>query len=318
MKIKKILIIRLSALGDIAHSFPALKYLNSELEKNLGCQIDFLVYKNFQDMLFHLNFINKVHILEDKKISTIFKKIFQLKKENYDYIIDFQGLIKTSLISFLSKGKNIGFAKPREWLAGLLYRFKLKNYSIMQPGKHVVEHNLRLANFALSTIVNRETGEAVKSKDFTHKLRARLYKIQNPKKIILIPCTTWESKFWTIENWVDLVERLSSKFPSAKIYFTGVLKEKSYLEEIRYKLLPQSYQRTQLVLDKNLIGLRQFFMDADLVIGVDTGPLHLAADTLYNSHTAHLVGIYGPTSASRSGPYSFHAALKLTLYLARI
>ena len=48
-----------------------------------------------------------------------------------------------------------------------------------------------------------------------------------------------------------------------------------------------------------------FFKDADLILGVDTGPLHLAADALYNSDSAQIIGIYGPTSAKRSGPYSF-------------
>jgi ADP-heptose:LPS heptosyltransferase len=48
-----------------------------------------------------------------------------------------------------------------------------------------------------------------------------------------------------------------------------------------------------------------FFKDADLILGVDTGPLHLAADALYDSDTAQIIGIYGPTSAKRSGPYSF-------------
>ena len=88
---------------------------------------------------------------------------------------------------------------------------------------------------------------------------------------------------------------------------TGVLKEKAYLEAIRYELPRHAYDQTELVLDKSLIGLKQFFLDADLVLGVDTGPLHLAADALYDSDNAHIIGIYGPTSASRSGPYSFHA-----------
>ena len=132
----KILIIRLSALGDIVHSFPALKYLNEKLEESFAenYEIDFLIYKNFKDLLFDLAFINKVHVLENKKISTLLKTSKDLSKEKYDYIIDFQGLIKTSLISFLSKGKAIGFAKPREWLAGWFYKYKLKKYSIMQPG----------------------------------------------------------------------------------------------------------------------------------------------------------------------------------------
>mgnify|MGYP001555601440 CR=1 FL=1 len=304
----KILIIRLSALGDIVHSFHALKYLNEKLEESPlwdKFEIDFLIYKSFKDLLFDLAFINKIHILENKKLSTLLKMTRGLSKENYDYIIDFQGLIKTSLIGFLTKGKSIGFAKPREWLAGWLYKYKLKKYSIMQKGKHVVEHNLKLAHFALCQILKEEGVEAIP--EFIQKKNTRIYKLNIVRKIVLIPCTTWESKFWDRKYWIELIEKLQLRFPSAKIYMTGVLKEKAYLEAIRYELPRDVYEQTELILDKSLIGLKQFFLDAELILGVDTGPLHLAADALYNSDNAHIIGIYGPTSASRSGPYSFHA-----------
>lgn len=304
----KILIIRLSALGDIVHSFPALKYLNKELEESYlkdNFEIDFLIYKNFKELLFDLAFISKVHIIENKKLSTLLKTTQELSKENYDFIIDFQGLIKTSLIGFLTKGKSIGFAKPREWLAGWFYKYKLKNYSIMQKAKHVVEHNLKLADFTLTQILKKERSNEIS--EFMLKKINRNYKLHDVQKIILIPCTTWESKFWQQKHWIKLIEKLYTKFYSAKIYMTGTLKEKTYLEAICNESAQDTHKQIELVLDKSLIELKKFFKDADLVLGVDTGPLHLAADALYDSGNSHVIGIYGPTSASRSGPYSFHA-----------
>ena len=307
----KILIIRLSALGDIVHSFPALQYLNSRLEEFLGdnFEIDFLINRGFKDLLFDQVYINRIYSLPNKKLSTLIRVGPEIKSENYDYVIDFQGLIKSSLFSLLSQAQTIGFAKPREAPAAWFYTHKLENYSIMEPGKHVIEHNFKLANFALEKILseNLPSDKTMPKLDYIHKKPLRPYKLKQTKKIVLIPCTTWESKFWQKENWVDLTERLAMRFDQAKIYMTGTLKEKDYLEAIRYELAASTHSRTELVLDKSLIGLKQFFTDADLVIGVDTGPLHLAVDTLFNSESSHIIGIYGPSSASRSGPYSFSA-----------
>jgi ADP-heptose:LPS heptosyltransferase len=232
--------------------------------------------------------------------------IGDLIKEKYDYVIDFQGLLKTSFISLFSLAeRRVGFAEPREKIAGLLYDMKLKQHSIWDKNFHVVEHNFKLANFFLAEFFFHEFFQGKIPEAYKPKKILRSAKNIPLRKVVLIPCTTWETKFWPKNHWVSIIEKISVEFPAAKFYLTGTLSDKAYLESITHDLLPHNYQKCTLVLDKGLTGLRMFFKDADLILGVDTGPLHLAADALYDSDSAQIIGIYGPTSAKRSGPYSF-------------
>ena len=50
-------------------------------------------------------------------------------------------------------------------------------------------------------------------------------------KTVLIPCTTWPSKFWSQEYWIELITRLIDEYQT-QIYITGILPEKAYIEEI--------------------------------------------------------------------------------------
>jgi len=303
----KILIIRLSALGDIVHSFPALRHINENLQASqLDYSIDFLIYEKFRDLLIDLNFINQIHTLKDKKLSTLISIFQNLIKEKYDYVIDFQGLIKTGFISFASLANHrVGFKEPREKLASLFYDRPLKAHSIWDENFHVVEHNLKLADFFLKEFFFQELFQGKIPQPYQKKMLIRSTKNIPLRKIVIIPCTTWETKFWPISHWVDLIEKLSINFPNARFYFTGTPSERKYIESISEQLLPNTYLKCSNILDKGLIGLRIFFKDVDLVIGVDTGPLHLAADVLYFSDTAKILGLYGPSSGRRSGPYSF-------------
>ena len=303
----KILIIRLSALGDIVHSFPALKHINENLKAStVDYSIDFLIYEKFKDLLIDLNFINQIHTLKDKKFTTLISIFKSLIKEKYDYVIDFQGLIKTGFISFSSLASHrVGFKEPREKLANIFYDRSLKDHSIWDKNFHVVEHNLKLADFFLKEFFFQELFQGKIAEPYKRKIVIRSTKNTPLKKIVIIPSTTWETKFWPSSHWVDLIESLSMNFPNARFYFTGTPNERTYIESISKQLLPRTYQKCSSILDKGLIGLRIFFKDADLVIGVDTGPLHLAADVLYNSDSAKILGLYGPSSGRRSGPYSF-------------
>jgi len=303
----KILVIRLSALGDIVHSFPALRHIHNNLElMDINYSIDFVVYGKFKDLLLELDFLNKIHLLHDKKISSLLKLTRDLALENYDYVIDFQGLLKTGFISFFSLArKRVGFESPREKLASFFYNLKLAQHSIWDTNFHVVEHNLKLADFFLRELAFYEMFQGKIAAAHKPKYLLRSARNKDLRKVVIIPCTTWETKFWDTASWVELLERMSVSFPKARFFLTGVPAERVYLETITHQLLPTTYQKVSLVLDKGLIGLRLFFKDADLVLGVDTGPLHLAADALFDSDSAQILGIYGPSSGKRSGPYGF-------------
>lgn len=296
----KILIIKLSSLGDLVHALPAANLLRKFLP---AAQIDWLCYKNYADIFQDIKTINKLIILEDKKISTLQKTLQKINKEKYDYVIDFQGLIKTSLLAFFSGAESYGFKNPRESLASSFYRFKFEAAPTLKNKRHVVLQNLDLAKFFLEKTLNKKIAIDDSLIEFFDKEKLLIREGQTIKKFCIIPSTTWQSKLWTVASWIELINYIHGKYNS-EIFILGTLNDMTNIEPI----ISQLRVPFHFVSSKKLSELADFFLEMDLVVGVDTGPLHIAAATLYpyrkNSHK-RVIGIYGPSSGSRTGPYGF-------------
>lgn len=132
----------------------------------------------------------------------------------------------------------------------------------------------------------------------------RQTKNSSPKQIVLIPGTTWITKIWPKEKWSQLVSQLV-RLPDVRIVLVGGPSE---VEMNRYIYDSVSNQNSvqkngsSTLLDltgktslKDLIAL---FMVSDIVVGADTGPLHMAAAT----GTPRVVGVFGSTPWKRNGP----------------
>lgn len=279
----KILIIKLSSLGDIVHAIPSLNALK---QKYPEAQIDWLVYKSFAPILETQRSISKIIILENKKLSSLLATKAKLKKENYDLVIDMQGLIKTAVLARSISAKTRGFKEPREKIAALCYKEKIDAGNIMDDSMHIVERNLLLAQSPMPPAAfNALEQEA---------------KLQN--RLCIIPSTTWQTKLWQAEKWAKLIDSIKSSQPELEIYILGTIKELIYIEEI----ISQTKSPLHIVVNKKLTELPEFFSTMSTVIGVDTGPLHIAAASLYGSK-ARVIGLYGPSSAARTGPYGFES-----------
>ncbi|MBT6842435.1 MAG: glycosyltransferase family 9 protein [Candidatus Melainabacteria bacterium] len=279
----KILIIKLSSLGDIVHAIPSLNALK---QKYPQATIDWLVYKSFAPIIESQRSINKIIKLENKKISSLFEIKNQLKKENYDLVIDMQGLIKTALIARIISSKTRGFKEPREKIAAIFYKERIDAGNIMDDSMHIVERNLLLAQ----SPIPHSPFNALEQEAKLHK------------KLCIIPSTTWQTKLWQAEKWAKLIDSIKSSQPELEIYILGTIKELIYIEEI----ISQTKSPLHIVVNKKLTDLPEFFSAMSTVIGVDTGPLHIAAASLYGSK-AQVIGLYGPSSAARTGPYGFQS-----------
>lgn len=300
MNLVKILIIKLSSLGDLIHALPAVNLLRRFLP---AAQIDWLCYEKYSDILRNLNSINNIIKVKDKKLSTFQAILKQIQAEKYDYIIDFQGLIKTSLLAFFSRAKSFGYRYPRELSAGLFYNYRLKAAPTLYNKKHIVLQNLDLSKFSLEKILNKKIEFDDSLIEFFDHEKLLVHEATGIKKLCIIPSTTWDSKLWTVNAWTEIINYIHSKYNS-EIYILGTLNDMPNIEPIMSQLRIPFH----LVNSKKLSELPDFFLEMDLIIGVDTGPLHIAAATLYpytkNSHK-RIIGIYGPSSGSRTGPYGF-------------
>jgi len=125
---------------------------------------------------------------------------------------------------------------------------------------------------------------------------------------VLVPGTTWDSKIWPLEHWVRLSEKLIDQLGFRLILVGG--KSEVVTNSKLANELKQSGRGSILDLtgQTTLPELQALFLRSDLVVGADTGPLHLAAAT----QTPKVVGVYGSTPARRNGPYGEHC---LTIFM---
>ncbi len=332
----KILIIKLSSIGDIVHTIPALSLLKQLYP---GAQIDWMLYKNFASLLEDCEEITTIQSVEHRTFSSLMLKSLELRKEKYDLVIDFQGLIKTALASFLISGKRLGFAAPRETIAANLYSYKAKLGPALDRSKHVIEKNLELA-LRVQDIFESSCKENLDLK-FSGLAPETLFSTSESAtaQVCIIPCTTWQSKFWLPENWAKLIETLFERL-RAEVNILGTDSDLEKIKEIvsilqkqpgialylNGKLIeekPMAIYKLNILTKLSLKQLAPFFRSMDIVLGVDTGPLHIAAASSYmrgeivlkdglgidhiKSETLDkkIIGLFGPSSGTRTGPYGF-------------
>jgi heptosyltransferase I len=122
----------------------------------------------------------------------------------------------------------------------------------------------------------------------------------NPINIVLIPGTTWVTKIWPNAKWIELGQMLSDRY-RCQLVLVGGPAESDANASITTGI--EASRPNQLVLNltglTTLIDLIGIFKKSSLVIGADTGPLHLASAT----DSPKVIGVFGSTPAKRNGPY---------------
>ena len=294
----KFLIVRLSSLGDVIHALPIVYKLRESFP---NAQIDWLVGKKGIELLEIINEIDNVYLLN-------IKNIFLIQKQKYDYVIDVQGLFKTGFLSRLCfGGKTIGFKNTREF-ADMFYDQKIDVGSLFETDKHIVDLNLKL----ISNLTDDKNG---KIKFLIPKIaKADSYGIVNgeSKKVIIFPSTTWESKLWNMDYWFELIKKMSADF---QIYVCASTSDLIFIKPLIDKLDLKKVNYKNLVGTTSIKDLIYLIQNVDLVIGLDSAGLHLASAIKNDYGKPEVIGIYGPTSPYRSGPYD---SIKNTLYLSEM
>ena len=294
----KFLIIKLSSLGDIVHTLPII----SKLRKSFpDAQIDWLVSEKGFELLNLISEINNIYLLN-------LKNIFLIQKQNYDYVIDVQGLFKSALLSRATFGRTvIGFKNTREF-ADIFYDKKIDVGNLFKTDKHIVDLNLRLLDDLIT-----DKNEGVKF------LIPRIAKTDNngivngkSKKVIIFPSTTWESKLWKNDYWFELIKEMST---DCQIYVCASKNDLIFIKPLIDKLDLTKVNYKNLVGTTSIKDLIYLIQNVDLVIGLDSAGLHLASAIKNDYNFPEVVGIYGPTSSCRSGPYN---SIKNTLYLSEL
>lgn len=274
----KILIIRLGAFGDIIHTLPITAHLKLS---NPKINISWLIYDQYASLLNNHPNIDTVYKITKNKLFSI---IPTLRQENFDYILDMQGLLKTSLlskfISCLSSSQLIGLKPTRESLASYLYDRSIPSTPILDPNRHIIERNLDILNLFDITDKPSLTNDSLFGIQHTPQKYPEL-----PENFIV--CTTqtlWKSKIWT--HWDEYLNKLTQNTPY-KIIVVGKEKETFSNKNI-----------INLTSQTSLPQLTYIISRAKLVVAGDTGMLHLAAGL-----NVPCIGLFGATSLKRTGAW---------------
>jgi len=294
------LIIRLSSLGDIIHTLPAF----SALRKNFPeAKISWAAENKGREILDFVPGVDKIIVVhtEGWRINTkiFWSEISHLKKElkNENQIaLDFQGLVKSGFITFLSAAqKRVGFHRKnlREPLAALFYTERLEE---IPETIHVISKNLKLLTkiglheekYEFPLALPDELSEAVKAK-------LRKIGCDEQKKLILFNLgAAWETKRWFPEKWVELIEMMKKK-DFFSILLWGNEEEKALAVKVHEKT------RVPLSPSFSLKEVMALVKESSLLISGDTFALQVAC-ALFRP----VVGIFGPSNPRRNGPFGSH------------
>lgn len=297
-RIKRVLVIKPSSLGDIIHLFPALAELHRRLP---GAELDFLVAPAFAEILSYSPWpVAETILFERKKLGAFrtmvpefLRLVRNLRRRRYDLILDFQGLTRSALFAFLAKGGPVvGFAAPRERPARCFYRF---SYPV--PPGHAIERYVNLVGALFHDPCAVELPELPEHPaDF-----ASLVEKCGPlpeHMAVLIPGARWASKQFPPELFAEVSEALHRRRPELHFVVSGTAGEREAEERVA-AALPPGFPLLRLSGKTTLGEMMELLRRADVVISNDSGPIHAAA-----ALRRPVFGFFGPTDPERTGPYS--------------
>lgn len=304
--IKKVLILRLSALGDTIHTLP-VAYAIKKTYPN--CQIGWVVEDKAQLFLKDNPLIDKCFVIPKKDwqkrgfspisiIKDLKKIINEINAENYDVVLDTQQLLKSAiLLPFLNIKRKITLTGGREGSSLFSNEIYEESHKLFDPNYHVVRRNLELAEHigadtSETKMILKEATEEIKE-----KITQLLANLDNNKKtVICSPATTWDNKHWKESHWSEVITYLKSK---VNIVFTGTDSDRALIERILNNSTCSEDDVTILTGKTNLEELAELFRRGDVVISPDSGSAHIA----WAVEKPAIITLFSATAEKRSAPF---------------
>ncbi len=285
----KICIVKLSAMGDIIHAMVALQFIKKQIP---NCQIDWIVEDGFKGVLennSHIDNILPVNLKAIKKkkfeIFNQIKLLNKYAKNQYNIVIDAQGLLKSAIVAKIVGGrivgsKIVGFDKDstREGIASWFYDESVN----IGYDKNVIDRNIKLISQALDINISKED---ILNKElflYSKKINKNLN-----NNILFIVGASKPNKMYPKEQFLELVQSLQDE----KIEVIWASKEEGYIADF----LVQNCINVKKAKTMSLDELKLKIANSKLIIGNDTGPTHMAWALNIPSIT-----IFGPTPAYRN------------------
>jgi heptosyltransferase-1 len=261
-------------MGDIIHTLPAVARIK---QSHAGSHVTWLVEPRWAPLLEGNPFVDRVIPLRRQSLAGLLETRRELRAARFDFAVDFQGLLKSAVAGAAARPvRFFGFhqSQVRERLAAWFYSDKT-----MSRSAHVVDRNLELAAACGGSVV--EPWEPV----FPLPAGCAEGALPPGDFVLASPLAGWGSKEWPMAHYGALAARLRRELGIPLVLDGPPGADFSAAEAAiaHYASLP---------------GLIHATRRAAAVVGVDSGPLHLAA-----ALSKPGVAIFGPTDPARNGPY---------------
>ncbi len=298
----KILLIKLSAIGDVVQTLPALEAIKKLYPNG---EITWVVEEAAAGILEGHPLIDRILISRRKALTPMLKhpRTFlqglgriisffrELRATQYDIAVDFQGLFKSGILIGLARAKRkIGFDKTRE-LSYLFLNERLPAYDI---DKHALERYLDVARYLGAQDPAPACSLPIEQEISRIRQRTAAIKKSGKRLVVINPMARWETKLWREKSFSDLADRLVLE-KKAAVIFTGSSADREVNQRIMAMMQQPAENWTGETSLKELAALAAL---SDLFITTDTGPMHLAA-----AAGANVLALFGPTAPWRTGPY---------------
>ncbi len=284
--IKRILVIKFGGIGDILLSTPVLPNLREYFP---DAEIDFLTLIRNRDVLMDNKYISRV-LTYDMKIDRSRDFIRHIRRKKYNLIFDLFSNPRTALLTFLSGA---------EYRVGYKFRYRSYAYNIICRGRGGEVHN---AEFNLDAL--RAAGIPVKYKNLNLSINIvheefadKFIKEENltGKSLAGITLTGgWESKKYKVKDYIELINELLKIYDIDFLLLWGNQKERKEAETIKDSIP----ERTHIIPESPIRYLAALIKKCSLIIGNDSGPLHIAGAV-----NVPVLGFYGPTNYRLQGPF---------------
>lgn len=320
-----ILIVKLSAIGDVVHTLPSLAALRRCYP---DAEISWVVEEAAADLLADHPDLDRVLVsrrktwLKDLRQGRIAKPLREiraflqeLRSRRYDLVIDFHGLLKSAVIVLLCSGKRkLGYDSLQEG-SGFFYNEKIPE----EMRKHAVDRYLDLVRHAAESWTASNAAVPEFRIKIGEKERRHVAALLDENSAILTiaekgtaggrngsgggkrkggafvavnPVAFWETKLWEDEKFAELCDRIRTELGIGVVLTGG---EAGLLDMIRGRM---NTVAVNLGGRTTLRELACLYRQASLVVTTDSGPMHIAAAV-----GTPVVALFGPTDPNRTGPY---------------
>lgn len=267
-----ILVVRLGAMGDVLHALPAVSSLRASFP---AARISWLIDPKWACLLEGNPAVDQIIPFDRRKASSVLDTLRILRSESFDTSFDFQGLLKSAVLPFLAKGcrHRWGFHRSvlREPAAAIFY----SGQGFRPSSLHVVDRSIEMIRAAGARTVDLRSPIPAGRADGV---------LPAPPFVLAAPFAGWGSKQWPLEYYEELAQLLSPV--------------RLVLNVAPSQLGPIKAMRSVVPHSSSLEGLIYATRQASGIVGLDSGPTHLAAALAKPG-----VAVFGPTDPARNGPY---------------